>query len=70
MWNMAKFINFAALVGPSSLFSCLVAKSKAFVFNFTYHNYYLTNYRYTGLQYNYYVMAKKSTVANLYTINI
>jgi hypothetical protein len=108
MWNMAKFINFAALVGPSSLFSytdwytlqwsivnlllfvdnmcCwsnkmpwhISSQIKSFVFNFTYHNYYLTNYRYTGLQYNYYLMVKSqqlhsqpslNTVAKLYTIS-
>ena len=90
--NLAKFINFAALVGPSSLFNytdwhtlqwsivnllfvdnmcCwsnkmpwhISSQIKSFVFNLTYHNYYLTNYRYTGLQYNYYLMVKTSTVA-------
>jgi hypothetical protein len=43
------------------------------------HNYYLANYRYTGLQCNYYLMVKKktvafqpslNTVANLYTIKV
>ena len=91
--NLANFINFVALVDPSSLFSytdwytlqwsivnlllfvdnmrCwsnkmpwhISSQIKSFVFNFTYHNYYLTNYRYTDLQYNYYLMVKKSTVA-------